>query len=256
MSYQGWTFVCPELWQAVRFPSELPLKGCRWEIMKEVELPLYGCRWTDSVLRQIAKVKSDPERWSGGEQITEDAIRRDQLMLGFILENKLIPFTTKQVTKWLDWYGYRETNNEELEIWYPAKYLLPAVYPFLSFNVDNMIKATSALVDFLFEDSHLFSAKVFFTKETKKDMFFTFVSKCKEISAGRGSKRLRRVRQSRREESQEEANGHGPEHGIRSIDSAEDLRQYLIASDTEDSEQGEASLYVSPCPKTASDSSN
>ena len=75
--------------------------------MKAVELPVYGCQWTDGVLSQIAKIQSDPEGWSGIEQISDDAIRRDQLILGFILENELIPFTTEQVKKWLDWYGFR-----------------------------------------------------------------------------------------------------------------------------------------------------
>ena len=201
MSYHECLCLYSEPWQAVTFglasseawkkmkevdlPWTFPLDSSEsWQAMKEVELPLYDCQWTDSVLLQIDKVQSNPERWSCGEQLRIDAITRDQLMLRFILETRLIPFTTDQVIKWLDWYGHRIKNEKELEIWY-----YPANEPVLSFHVDTMIRGTNELVDFLFKDSHLFSAKVSATDGTMKELMFTFVSKNKEDNIKR-----RRVR--------------------------------------------------------------
>ena len=247
MSYHEWLFLYSEPWQAVTFgldsseawkkmkevelPWTFPLDSSEaWQALKEVELPLYGCRWTDSVLLQIAKVQSNPERWSCGEQLTNDAITRDQLMLRFILETRLIPFTTEQVIKWLDWYGYRIKNNEVLEIWY-----YPKNEPILSFHVDTMIKGTNGLVDFLFTDSHLFSANVCTADGTMKELMFTFVSKNKEDKIKRKFIRPRKVRKKEgidpdlTTESQnlpttpteEEPNEAGYEDGKRSIDCAE-----------------------------------
>ena len=247
MSNRAWPVLDPEHWQAVTFPWDsseawqtmkevgrltFPLDSSEaWQAMKEVEIPLYGCRWTECVFSQITKIQSNPESWSCGEQITNDAITRDQLMLGFFLENSLIPFTTEQVINWLDWYGVRFKNNQELEIWY---------YPAMaaSFHVDTMIEATSALVDFLFVDSHLFSAKVSAANGTMKDMLFTFVSKNKEEIAKREYKRPRRVRKKEgidpapatgsdsrpTTQTQEEADDDGP-------DSAEVLRRHFIDSE-------------------------
>ena len=177
MSYDEWLFLYSEPWQAatkeVELPWTFPLHSSHsWQALREVELPLYGCQWTDSVLLQIAKIQRNPERWSGCEQLTNDAITRDQLMLLFILETRLIPFTTEQVIKWLDWYGVRIQNNEAPEIWYCT-----AIEPVLSFHVDTMIKGTTDLVNFLFTHSHLFSAKVSTADGTRKELMFTFALK-------------------------------------------------------------------------------
>ena len=149
------------------------------------ELPLAGASWTPCVLSQIAIVQRSPKGWKGGERIKDEAIARDQIMLWFILENRLIPFTTEQVLRWLDWYGYRIKNDEGHEIWW---------YCNVWFYVDVMIKGTGDLVDFLFEDVHLFRAQVSAADGTMEEMSFTFVSNNKIEMLTRGSRRKRRER--------------------------------------------------------------
>ena len=75
MSCHEWLFLYSEPWQAVTKEAELPWtfpldSSDLWQALKDVELPLYGCQWTESVLLQIAKIQSSPERWSCGEQLT------------------------------------------------------------------------------------------------------------------------------------------------------------------------------------------
>ena len=88
-----------EPWQKMSIPMKF---SETWQSMKGRELPLYGCPWTDSVLLQISEVQKNPEGWSRRERLTPEAARRGQIMLWFILENKLIPLTTGQVLTWLD----------------------------------------------------------------------------------------------------------------------------------------------------------
>ena len=149
------------------------------------ELPLAGASWTPCVLSQIAIVQWNPKGWRGGERIKDEAIARDQIMLFFILQNGLIPFTTEQVFRWLDWYGYRIQNDEGHEIRFHGD---------VWFYVDVMIKGTGDLVDFLFEDVHLFRAQVSAADGTMEEMSFTFVSNNKIEMLTRGSRRKRRER--------------------------------------------------------------
>ena len=180
-----------EAWQRmeeVTLPLKFPMDPSDWrQAILKAELPLHGQRWSVSVLSRIAHIYRYPESWNSSEQLPQVAIIRDQLMLGFIVENQLIPYTTEQVIKWLDWYGTRVKKDDDVEIW-----CYPHFEPVYYFHVDIMIKGTSTLVDFLLQDSHLFSAKVF-EDNTMKDILFTFVSKNKEDIAKRKHKRRGRV---------------------------------------------------------------
>ena len=151
----------------------------------EEELPLDGAPWTPCVYLQIAKVQENPKEWSGKQRIKFEAIARDQIMLYFILENGLIPFTTEQVFRWLDWYGHRIKDDEGHEIWF---------YDDVWFYVDIMIKGTGDLVDFLFKDVHLFRAQVSTAEGTMEEMSFTFVSNNKMEILRKKFKRKRRER--------------------------------------------------------------
>ena len=176
-------------------PLSFPLYSSEeWQAMKQIELPLFGCQWTSGVLLQIAVVQADPEGWSGSKQVSYDGVSRDQIILHFILENKLIPFTTEQVLKWLDHYGFRVKSGQEVEIWW-----YPRRFPLYSFQVDAMIKGTSALVDFLFADFHLFSTQVSDPDGTIKDLMFTFVSKNKDEIAKKRRRRPPRVQRVERD---------------------------------------------------------
>ena len=187
-SESEFSMACPSMW-TVELPLTFPLYASEaWQAMKQRELPLWGCPWTSGVLLQIAVVQANPEGWSG-TKISEEGVRRDRLMLWFILENKLIPFTTVQVVKWLDYYGFRVKSDQELEIWW-----YPQRAPYYSFHVDTMIKGTSALVDFLFADFHLFSTQVSDPDGSIKDLMFTFVSKNKDEIAKKRRRRPPRVR--------------------------------------------------------------
>ena len=185
---------CPTMW-TVELPLTFPLYSSEaWQAMKQIELPLFGCQWTSGVLLQIAVVQADPEGWSGSKQVSYDGVSRDQIILHFILENKLIPFTTEQVLKWLDHYGFRVKSGQEVEIWW-----YPQRFPCYSFHVDSMIKGTSALVDFLFADFHLFSTQVSDPDGTIKDLMFTFVSKNKDEIAKKRRRRPPRVQRVERD---------------------------------------------------------
>ena len=180
---------CPTMW-TVELPLTFPLYSSEaWQAMKQIELPLFGCQWTSGVLLQIAVVQADPEGWSGSKQVSYDGVSRDQIILHFILENKLIPFTTEQVLKWLDHYGFRVKSGQEVEIWW-----YPRRFPLYSFQVDAMIKGTSALVNFLFAYSPLFLSQVSDPDGTMKDLLFTFVSHNKEEIAKKRCRRPARVR--------------------------------------------------------------
>jgi len=185
-SESEFSMACPSMW-TVELPLTFPLYASEaWQAMKQRELPLWGCPWTSGVLLQIAVVQANPEGWSG-TKISEEGVRRDRIMLWFILENKLIPFTTVQVMKWLDHYGFRVKSNQDVEIWW-----YPRRYPLYSFQVDAMIKGTGTLVDFLFAYSPLFVTQVS-DPDGKTDLLFSFVSKNKEEIAKKRCKRRPRV---------------------------------------------------------------
>ena len=171
-------------------------------------------------------------------------------MLRFIEENQLIPYTTEQVIKWLDWYGFRVKINQDAEIWYyPHDQSSKWDYPhdqneqdaeiwYESFQVDSMIKAASALVDFLFKYSHLFSTRV---SGEEEDLLFTFVSKSKEEIVRRNGKRTRRIRKQKGIDSELATGGDSrsktqtqEEADDVSIASTEVLRERLICFDCED----------------------
>ena len=227
-----------EAWQKmeeVTLPLKFPMDPSDWrQAILKVELPLHGQRWSVSVLSHIAHIQRHPESWNSSDQLPKVAIIRDQLMLGFILENQLIPYTTEQVIKWLDWYGTRVKNDKDVEMWCYSHF--QQVY---YFHVDIMIKGTSTLVDFLLQDSPLFSAKVLEEDDTMKDILFTFVSKNKEDIAKKKHKRARRVRQPRVQmprssnefepaaRTQEEAGDEDAEDEVENI--AEGLRKHLSA---------------------------